>query len=85
MQLVSLSLFDNPIEDDPHYREHVIDIMPRLWSLDGQMITTAERRRVAECVLGLGKAGLGWAGWARVRCFAERRTAERRAAPLSGS
>jgi hypothetical protein len=46
MQIMNLSLFGNPIEDDWHYRQHVIDILPRLWALDGQIITAAERGRV---------------------------------------
>ena len=36
----------NPIALDAHYREHVIDILPHLWSLDGKVITASERRRV---------------------------------------
>ena len=46
LQIMNLSLFGNPVEEDWHYRQHIIDILPRVWSLDGQIITAAERQRV---------------------------------------
>mmetsp|Transcript_37474 Transcript_37474/g.98291 ORF Transcript_37474/g.98291 Transcript_37474/m.98291 type:complete len:972 (+) Transcript_37474:194-3109(+) len=46
IHLLSLTLTGNPVERDDKYRHHVIDILPKLWSLDGVLITGAERARV---------------------------------------
>eukprot|EP00039_Didymoeca_costata_P024673 m.11096 g.11096 ORF g.11096 m.11096 type:complete len:1028 (-) comp4375_c0_seq1:1442-4525(-) len=48
IQILNLSLQDNPIHKDPNYREHVVDICSKLWSLDGRIITTAERSNVKQ-------------------------------------
>jgi hypothetical protein len=47
LHILSLSLTGNPkLDNDPHYRHHVIDILPHLWMLDGQLITSGERQSV---------------------------------------
>ena len=49
IDLVSLTLVGNPISTTAHYRHHVVDILPRLWSLDGVPITCHEREAVRHC------------------------------------
>jgi hypothetical protein len=49
MTLLSLTLSGNPqLDSDPHYREHIVDILPSLWALDGRLITADERKQVSQ-------------------------------------
>ncbi|XP_074640976.1 uncharacterized protein LOC141898782 [Tubulanus polymorphus] len=49
MHILHLSLVGNPqLENDPHYRMHVIDCLPHLWMLDGGIITSKERLQVEQ-------------------------------------
>eukprot|EP00912_Choanoflagellata_sp_UC4_P001629 UC4_evm2s1043 len=60
IQIVDLSLFGNPIENDPNYRRHVIDILPNIWILDGKPITGVERadtKRFFDTCASTGKIG----------------------------
>eukprot|EP00042_Codosiga_hollandica_P043617 m.415623 g.415623 ORF g.415623 m.415623 type:complete len:1028 (+) comp56601_c0_seq2:151-3234(+) len=51
IHIVSLSLIGNPIESDHNYRKRVIACLPKLWILDGEFITTEERREVERFML----------------------------------
>lgn len=49
MHVLSLSLHGNKkMEKDPYYRIHVIDCLPNVWSLDGRIVTSAERVQVMQ-------------------------------------
>ena len=50
---LSLYLFKNRrLDEDPKYREHIVDLFSKVWFLDGVLITTDERKRV-ECFFRL--------------------------------
>ena len=45
--ILSLSLYNNEkLECDANYRKHVVDLFPKVWFLDGLIITTEERSTV---------------------------------------
>ena len=49
LQVISLNLQGNSqLSSDPHYRNHVIDCLPLVWALDGDLITSADRRQVEQ-------------------------------------
>ena len=45
--ILGLYLFKNQqLEQDPQYRVHIVDLFPKVWFLDGIIITAEERKRV---------------------------------------
>jgi len=47
VHIIDLNIFDNDeLQEDENYRVHVIDCLPRVWMLDGLLVTTVERQQV---------------------------------------
>lgn len=44
LEILSLCLAgNNDLEKDPNYRKHVVKCLPKIWSLDGELVTSDER------------------------------------------
>lgn len=49
LEILSLHMTDNRnLLKDEHYRKHVIKCLPKVWCLDGDLVTEQERRMVAQ-------------------------------------
>jgi len=47
VHILDLNIFsNNELQEDDNYRIHAIDCLPRVWMLDGLLITTVERQQV---------------------------------------
>lgn len=47
LHILDLRLHSNhDLENDTHYRQHVVDCLPRAWMVDGRMVTNTERQQI---------------------------------------
>jgi len=48
VHVIDLNIFNNDeLQEDENYRVHVVDCLPRVWMLDGLLVTTVERQQVS--------------------------------------
>ncbi|XP_078417959.1 uncharacterized protein LOC144692747 isoform X2 [Cetorhinus maximus] len=58
IQILDLRLYGNPaLQNDAHYRVHVVDCLSRAWMVDGHFVTSKERHSVAQFFLDSALSG----------------------------